>query len=202
MFGLFIVLSTLTSIKADLPLFIVGGRCPPVSGVTNFDANQYIGEWFQLSSLPFIFVNSADRCILANYTSLPNGNIGVDNSGISHWTGIRSGAKGEAALIDGNTKGELNVQFYVSPSTTAEPNYFILGTDYVEYTYVWSCRNMYFGYIPQLWILNRQPKRSATYIMQQEQAAIDILKSFGYKDGVKVESNMITTSQENCDYTD
>jgi len=201
MFGLFFVLSTLTSIKADFPLFIFGDHCPTVSGVANFDANQYTGEWFQLSSLPFIFVSSADRCILANYTLLPNGNIGVDNSGINHWTGVRSGAEGEAALIDGNTKGELNVQFYVSPSTTAEPNYFILDTDYVEYAYVWSCRSLFFAHIPQLWILNREPNRSPEYILQQEQAAIDILISFGYEDEHRVSNNMITTSQENCDYT-
>merc|ERR1719184_626155 len=151
--------------------------------------------------ITFHFRNSADTCILANYTLLQNGNIGVDNSGISHLTGERSGAVGEAALIDGNTNGELNVQFYLSPSTTAEPNYFILDTDYVEYSYVWSCRSLFFSHIPQLWILNRESNRSPEYIAQQEQAAIDILVSYGYEDDFKVSNNMITTSQENCDYT-
>merc|ERR1711920_1077725 len=122
--------------------------------------------------------------------------------GISHVTGRRSGAVGEAALIDGNSGGELNVEFYESPSTTAEPNYFILDTDYEEYSYVWSCKSTYFAHIPQLWILNREHDRTSTYIMRQEQAAINILKSFGYNDDVQVSNNMITTSQDNCDYTD
>jgi len=197
----FWILITLTSIYADLPLFIFGDNCPTVGGVSRFDAKQYIGEWFQLSSLPFIFVNSADRCIVANYTLLPNGNIGVDNSAISHWTGERSGAEGEAALIEGNTKGELNVAFYLSPSKTAEPNYIILDTDYDEYSYVWSCTDLFFAHIPQLWILNREPNRTSEYIIRQEQAAIKILRSFGYNDFVEVSKNMIETSQDNCDYS-
>jgi len=192
---------TLTATKADFPLFIWGEGCPDVTGTANFDASKYLGVWYQLSALPFAFTSSTDRCVLANYTALADGNIGVNNSGISQSSGARYGAVGEASLIDGNTNGELDVQFFLKPSTTGSPNYFILDTNYGEYTLVWSCRSLYFAHVPQLWILNRQFNRTLNYIQQQQRNALDILKGFGYKSGDQVWRNMHATKQTDCDYS-
>jgi len=191
----------LSSIKADFPLFIWGEGCPSVTGTPKFEASKYLGVWYQLSALPFAFTKTSDRCVLANYTSLPDGNIGVNNTGISESTGVRYGAVGEASLIDGDTNGELDVQFFLKPSSTGSPNYFILDTDYEEYSLVWSCRSLYFAHVPQLWILNRQFNRPFEYIQQQQRNAIDILKGFGYKSADQVWRNMNTTRQTDCDYS-
>jgi len=191
----------LTSIKADFPLFIWGESCPKVTGAPNFVASKYLGVWYQLSALPFAFTKTSDRCTLANYTALPNGNIGVNNTGISESTGERYGAVGEASLIDGDTNAELDVQFFFEPNSKGTPNYFILDTNYDEYTYVWSCRSIYFAHVPQLWILNRQFNRPLEYIQQQTQNALEILKGFGYQSGDKVLKSMNVTRQTDCDYS-
>jgi len=191
----------LTSIKASFPLFIWGEGCPDVTGRPNFDASKYLGVWYQLTALPFAFTKTSDRCVLANYTALPNGNIGVNNTGISESTGVRYGAVGEASLIDGDTNGDLDVQFFFEPNTKGSANYFILDTNYDEYTLIWSCRSIYFAHVPQLWILNRQFTRPLEYIQQQTQNALKILKGFGYKSGDKVWRSMNVTRQTDCDYS-
>jgi len=196
---LFII--SFTSIKASVPLFIWGEGCPDVHGRPNFEASKYLGVWYQLSALPFLFTSTSDRCVLANYTALPNGNIGVNNTGIKESTGVRYGAVGEASLIDGDTNGDLDVQFFFEPSTKGSANYFILDTNYEEYALIWSCRSLYFAHVPQLWILNREFTRSLEYIQQQTQNALEILKGFGYKSGDQVWRSMNVTRQTNCDYS-
>jgi len=195
------VIISFATMKADMPLFIWGEECPDVTGVSNFDVTSYTGRWFQLSALPFIFTNAEDTCVWANYNLLSNGNIAVNNSGIKQSTGERSGATGEAAAVE-NTSGELDVQFFKDPSSTADPNYIVLDTDYTEFTYVWSCNSNVFYHTPQLWILNREHDRNAEYTLLQQERALDILTDFGYDSGCvdKVRDNMGITDQGNCDY--
>jgi len=195
------VIITFAAMKADNPLFVWGEGCPDVNGVSGFDVTSYTGRWFQLSALPFIFTNADDTCVWANYTLLSNGNIAVNNSGIKQSTGKRYGATGEAAVVE-DTSGELDVQFFKAPSSTADPNYIVLDTDYTEFTYVWSCNGYFFFHAPQLWILNREHDRSAKYTLWQQKKALDILTDMGYDSGSvdKVRDNMRITDQGNCDY--
>jgi len=195
--GVIISSSTKT---ADIPLTIWGEECPDVTGVSNFDATSYTGQWFQLSALPLTF-NIDDTCVWAKYTLLSNGNIAVNNSGIRPSTGKRSFATGEAAVVQ-NTSGELDVQFFKDPSPTADPNYIVLDTNYTEFTYVWNCNSTVSYHTPQLWIMNREYDRNTEYTLLQLEEALDILTDFGYDSGSvdKVRDNMGITDQENCDY--
>jgi len=195
------IITTLIAVKADLPVVIWGEACPKVEGMPNFDATRYTGQWFQLSSLPFVFASSDSTCVWANYTLLSNGNVGVNNSGIDPSTGNRFEALGEAALTS-DTAGELDVEFYKKPSATANPNYFVLETDYNEFSYVWSCQSFFFAHVPMLWILNRGYDHTVEYIHQQEQNAVKILEGFGYgsKSIDLVVGSLDITDQSNCDY--
>jgi len=198
---IFWTIVALISTKADLPTVIWGSSCPDVSGMPNFDATNYTGRWFQLSSLPYIFISSVDSCVWANYTLLSNGNIGVENSAINWWTGIRFAVIGEAAPIT-NTPGVFNVEFSMQPSSTGESNYIVLDTDYDEFAYVWSCDDFFFFHIPKLWILNREHDRTLKYIVQQEDTALELLKDFGYssENVVEVEESFDIIDQSDCDY--
>lgn len=191
---------TLSSLKADFPVIIWGKGCPTVSGKENFDIQQYVGQWFQITALPFFFASSSDTCTWAKYTPLPNGNIAVNNTEIKN--GKRSGVAGEAAPIE-NRSGELDVEFFKKPSTTAESNYIILDTDYTEFAYIWSCGSLYFAHSPMLWILNRGYNHTEEYVKQQAKNALDIMESFGYDtDSVNtVWRRLVLTDQTNCDYT-
>jgi len=190
---------TFSSLKADFPVVIWGKGCPNVSGTSNFDISRYVGQWFQLTSLPFFFASTKDTCTWAKYTLLQNGNIGVNNTEIKN--GKRTGVVGEAAPIK-NTSGELDVEFFKTPSTTAEPNYIVLDTDYTEFAYIWSCGSLSFAHTPMLWILNRGYNHTVEYVQQQAKNALDILEGFGYDSESisKVWRSFVITNQTNCDY--
>merc|ERR1719193_265017 len=170
----------LTSMKADAPLIIWGESCPEVSGMANFDVSQYTGQWFQLSALPFVLTSSRDPCVWSNYTLLPNGNLRMINSVINVYTNFRYALTGEAALVGNATLGELDVEFFMNPNSTANPNYFVLNTDYTEFSYVWNCDSYLFMHIPKLWILNRNSERASAYTHVQVENALEILKKNHY----------------------
>jgi len=199
MWVLALIMVTISVLKADFPVLIWGHGCPSVSGVSNFNLESYLGQWFQLTALPFAFVNTATTCVWAKYKLLPNGNIAVNNTYLKD--GKRSGITGEAAPIV-NTSGELDVEFFKSPSATASPNYIILNTDYTGFSYVWSCTSFYFGHSPKLWILNRNYNNTQVEVNQQAKNALDILKGFGYDTDStdEVWRSLVPTDQTNCDY--
>jgi len=201
---LFWIFISLITLKGDLPVVIWGETCPDVSGTPMFDVTQYTGQWFQLSSLPFIFVSSDSSCVWAKYTLMSNGNIAVNNSGIKPSTGKRFEALGEGALIANNSgRGELDVEFYFKkPSPTAHPNYLVLNTDYTGFTYVWSCESYFAAHVPKLWILNRKFNLSLEEVHKHEQNALKILKGFGYgqKSLDLVVGSLDITNHSNCDY--
>jgi len=190
---------TLSSLKADLPVVIWGKGCPTVSGTPNFNLTRYVGQWYQLTALPFLFVNTATTCVWAKYTPLPNGNIAVNNTYIKD--GKRTGITGEAAPIAGRS-GELDVEFFRSPSSTRDTNYYVLNTDYTEFSYVWSCNSYYVAHSPKLWILNRKYNYTQAYVNQQAKNALEILKSYGYDTDStnQIWRDLVTTDQTNCDY--
>jgi len=190
---------TLCTLRADFPVIIWGKGCPDVSGAPDFNLTSYLGQWFQLAALPFAFVNTKTTCVWAKYALLPNGNIAVNNTYLKN--GKRSGVTGEAAPI-ANTSGELDVEFFRSPSTTRKPNYIVLNTDYTEFSYVWSCESFYVGHSPKLWILNRGSNYTLEYVKEQAKNALDILQGFGY-DSQSIDEvwrRLIATNQTNCDY--
>jgi len=193
------IMITLSSLKADLPVVVWGRGCPTVRGTPNFNITRYVGQWYQLTALPFLFVNTATTCVWAKYNLLQNGNIAVNNTYIKD--GKRTGITGEAAPI-ANRSGELDVEFFRSPSSTRSTNYYVLNTNYDEFSYVWSCANYYVAHSPKLWILNRKYNYTQGYVNEQAQNALEILKSYGYdtKSTTQVYRDLVTTDQTNCDY--
>jgi len=191
---------TLSSLKADFPVIIWGKDCPTVSGKENFDIESYVGQWFQITALPFFFASSSDTCTWAKYSLLPNGNIAVNNTEVKN--GKRSGVTGEAAPIE-NRSGELDVEFFKKPSTTAKSNYIVIDTDYDEYAYIWSCGSLWFAHSPMLWILNRGYNHTEEYVKHQAQNALDIMEGFGYDKSsiITVWRSLVITDQSNCGYT-
>lgn len=42
------------------------GQCPAINVVQNFDAQRYLGRWYEVEKYPFIFTLGG-RCVTANY---------------------------------------------------------------------------------------------------------------------------------------
>ena len=57
------------------------GACPKIETVPNFDANRYLGLWYEVEKYPFIFTLGG-KCVTAEYGLNPNGTISVFNKQI------------------------------------------------------------------------------------------------------------------------
>lgn len=126
------------------------GRCPDVTVIQNFDANRYLGKWYEDEKFFFI-AELGLKCISANYSLNEDGSIKVVNSGINRLTGRDSSAVGRATLGK-DDPAKLSVKF--SKYQPAGP-YWILDTDYETYSLVWSCSDFYFARTEIAWILTR-----------------------------------------------
>jgi len=191
---------TLYTMKAEFPVIINGKDCPEVKGVAHFNVSRYLGQWFQLSALPCAFIEAKSTCVWSEYDLLPNGDVNVNNWYVNN--GKKTVMAGKAAPNE-NGFGELDLEFYKTPNTTAIPNYYVLDTDYNEFIYAWHCSNLIGAHTPILWILNREYNHTQNYTAQQVSNALNILvKAFGYDvdSATEVYGLMVTTNQTNCDY--
>lgn len=99
---------------------------------------QYMGKWFEITRYEAKF-QAGGECTTAEYSLLANNTVEVKNSQISK--------DGEYSVLIGNAReanpgkndGKLKVLF---PVRENEGDYWILGTDYVTYSVVWSCNQL------------------------------------------------------------
>ncbi len=121
--------------------------------VEHVDVERYMGKWYEIAKFPQRFENGLVG-VTATYTLLPNGKVGVLNSGHEgNFDGKLRTAKGKAWIIDSVTNAKLKVSFF----WPFAGNYWILelGKDY-EYAVVGDPSRKY------LWILSRTPQMDET----------------------------------------
>merc|ERR1711879_813721 len=126
----------------------------------------------------------------------------MGNSEFHTDSGKREYANGHA-MVNPDLPGTMDVGFGpISPESTGS-NYIILGTDNVNFSYVWSCsETCVFSKClqrPVLWILNRVAHLQQAKINEQIENAMKILESSGY-DTEKLRESMMVSEQQNCDY--
>lgn len=98
------MIAVVQRVSAQVPGF---GSCPQVNVISDFEADRYLGTWYEVKKYPFIFTIGG-KCITAEYEKNPNGTVSVTNKQ------IRSGAEenilGLARLNEPGT-GVLSVTF-------------------------------------------------------------------------------------------
>ncbi len=79
--------------------------------VKNFDANRYLGTWYEIARLDHRFERGLEQ-VTAHYSLNPDGSIKVINRGYDpeqrHW----QQAEGTAKFVDSPTVGQLKVSFF------------------------------------------------------------------------------------------
>lgn len=116
--------------------------------VQYFDANRYLGIWYEIARFDFRFERNMDNTT-AQYSLNKNGNITVLNSGFNYVENKWKKAEGVAKFRDSKKVGALEVSFF-GPFYSAY-NVIALDNDY-QYALVAGKDLDY------LWILSREKK--------------------------------------------
>ncbi|KAL0851486.1 hypothetical protein ABMA28_007281 [Loxostege sticticalis] len=166
---------------------LMSGRCANVSVVQDFDAEKYLGRWYEAEKYFFIF-ELGGKCITADYEDKGNGRISVKNGQINTLKhNSPMSVELEGTLVD-PSQGRLDVSFPLAPKGF-EANYLIVDTDYTSYALVYSCR--YFGIfnLSFAWILTRE-QNPPDSVVQKAYHAAD-------KNGID-RQYFLKTEQTNC----
>ncbi|XP_064293123.1 uncharacterized protein LOC128682706 [Plodia interpunctella] len=133
------------------------GSCDDrIVGVANFDASAYTGRWFEIARYPLF--DQTGTCSRAHYTDLGD-DIGVLNTEVLNQT--LNSQEGTAQLSSNDGSGVINVTFVVGNEERVATLY-VLATDYISYSLVYSCQNLDNGNrLVSSWKLSRERTLSA-----------------------------------------
>ncbi|KAK5889287.1 hypothetical protein CesoFtcFv8_015303 [Champsocephalus esox] len=145
---------TLLSVLAASAQVIMPGRCPQTGVQEDFDTARYLGKWFDIQRLPNTFQKG--ECCTATYSLQSPGVVGVLNSELLS-DGTISSINGSATAKDPSEPAKLQVSFfeYAPPAP-----YWVLSTDYENYSLVYSCTDLGVLHFDFAWILSREPTLS------------------------------------------
>jgi apolipoprotein D and lipocalin family protein len=141
----------LTLIAAALSLVSCAGKPVPVKPVSGFDADEYLGTWYEIARLDHSFERGLTN-VTANYSYREDGKIRVLNRGYNEKKGKYEDAEGKAKFAEDKTTGALKVSFF----GPFYGNYIIFDLDQGEdgYSFVSGGTQDY------LWLLARTPEIS------------------------------------------
>ena len=133
-----------------------------VEPVRPFDANRYLGTWYEIARLDHSFERGLEQ-VSATYSQREDGGIRVLNKGYSTANKEWKEAEGKAYLMGDGQSGHLKVSFF-GPFYGA---YGVFGLDQQDYQYAFVS-GPDTGY---LWLLARTPTVSQDVIAQFEEKA-------------------------------
>lgn len=147
-------------------LVVVLGGCTglpdDVRPVQGFDADRYLGTWYEIARLDHPFERGLTR-VTATYSARDDGGIDVINRGYDAASGEWKEAQGKAYFVDAPDVGHLKVSFF-------GPFYgsyavFELERDHYGYAFVSGYDTDY------LWLLAREPAVSDTVLARFKETA-------------------------------
>lgn len=136
------------------------------TAVKNFDADRYLGKWYEIARFDYRFEKDMDN-VTAEYSKNPDGSIRVQNRGYNYVKKEWKQSVGEARFVNDKTEARLKVSFF--KPIWAGYNVIELDDDY-QYALVVGNNLKY------LWILSR-----TTSIPENvRQKFLEKAKSIGY----------------------
>lgn len=134
--------------------------------VTNFDANRYLGKWYEVARFDFFFEKNMDNTT-AEYSLNDDNSIRVVNRGYNYKKNEWSEAKGKAKFVGSPDVASLKVSFF--GPFYAPYNVIQLDKDY-RYALVVGKNTDY------IWLLSRTP----TMPEDIKKKYVDVARSLGY----------------------
>ncbi|XP_059481760.1 apolipoprotein D-like [Neocloeon triangulifer] len=180
--ALFALLALASQVSAQR---VALGRCPKVKIMPNFQPALYLGDWYEYKKYFAIF-QLGGTCTIAKYTDKGNGVIGVINRQFSSLLSRYNTIMGTAVLKGEHGEAKLGVRF---PSAGGfESPYWILDTDYVSYSVVFTCNDFGFFNYQFSWVLTRErfPSegtiRAADYVLKANGVDLQPFSKTDHKD--------------------
>ena len=59
------------------------GECAKEPIITNFDANRYLGTWFEIQRIDYLFEEANLQCLFAQYGRINDTFVSVKNTGVN-----------------------------------------------------------------------------------------------------------------------
>ena len=124
------------------------GMPEPVTPVSGFELDRYLGKWYEIARLDHSFEKGMEQ-VTAEYSLRKDGGVLVINRGFSPAKNQWSEAEGKAFFVRGSDEGYLKVSFF-------GPFYgsyvvFELDKDNYQYAFISGPDTSY------LWLLSRTP---------------------------------------------
>jgi len=138
-----------------------------IEPVRQFDADRYLGKWYEIARLDHSFERGLSR-VTAEYSARDDGGIRVINRGYDAEKDTWKEAEGKAYFVRGRDEGYLKVSFF-GPFYGA---YVVFGLDQENYatSFVSGPDRSY------LWLLSRTPTVAPTVLEQ----FVDQAKALGF----------------------
>ncbi|WP_294216558.1 lipocalin family protein [uncultured Chryseobacterium sp.] len=136
------------------------------TAVKNFDADRYLGKWYEIARFDYRFEKDMDN-VTAEYSKNPDGSIRVQNKGYNYVKKEWKQSVGEARFVNDKTEARLKVSFF--KPIWAGYNVIELDDNY-QYALVVGNNLKY------LWILSR----TTTIPENVRQKFLEKAKSIGY----------------------
>jgi lipocalin len=143
-------------VSSTIALLPTVGICPNVETIESLNMTKFMGKWYEAERY-FSLNDFGAKCGIFNYSAGENGSLKVVNSQISVFTGIESRVEGIARPLARANDPKLSVSYPTLPFQYPTPHW-ILGTDYENYTVLWSCSNMGVFSIKSAWVLTREQR--------------------------------------------
>ncbi|KAK9873418.1 hypothetical protein WA026_022482 [Henosepilachna vigintioctopunctata] len=144
------------------------GSCPKVNVEENFDLNRYLGVWYEAEKYHEPF-EIGGKCMKSVWSVQPNGKISVLEQLIKKKSGKVVNGDNTAKFVGKKTEAKFTLD---TPGVPFGAPYWILETDYDNYTVVWSCTDMGLFNVRFSWILTRSRTPSDS-IMNKAYAVFD-----------------------------
>ena len=132
--------------------------CPTTPIINNFNAQQYVGVWYEIERVNSYFEYDLD-CVTATYGYINPTTVSVRNQGRNLATNRTSDINGTATIPNPSEPNKLIVAFPFKLGETTlwnnKGNYHVWKTDYTNYALVYSCQSYFFYKMETTWILGR-----------------------------------------------
>ncbi|XP_046658671.1 apolipoprotein D-like isoform X2 [Homalodisca vitripennis] len=133
------------------------GKCRELPVVEKFKFQKYMYHWYEQAGYNTEATNHDLRCPQSFYQPDTTTVFTIQSKAVRNRDNKTQGINGTGLLADPTKdEGRMIVTFHPHWWSTVTGNYWVLGTDYITYSVVYTCENfLFFFHYDSIWYLSR-----------------------------------------------